>query len=325
MTRFVGLLTCLLFATQAPATTLPYKGFEDLVREANGIVEGTVQEVTSRRVGRGEIYTYVTLSDLRIVKGRYERDQLTLLFEGGLVDGQGLHVHGSPTFREGERVIAFVEGNGQRAVPLVGWEQGLFRVVVNPETGERVISDSVGNRVFGVEDGRLVKESRVGTEAEILGQPGTGIAQSQPYGGTEVETFGRSGTGAAQSEPYGASPGRSEGDQTGLQPPMAPTGGGVPGRDIAEQARRGEAITEERFIQEIRQAVEQLAQQERAPEAEALTSVRVGAALERRDQPDAEPRQAQEPMEGLEQLAPEVRGQLPARIETGADRNLDLE
>lgn len=295
MIRILPFLFCLLFVTQALATTLLYKDFRDLIREAEGVVEGTVEEVTSCKFEQGGIYTYVTLGDLRILKGQYDGDTLTLLFKGGLVDGQGLHLYGSPTFRESERVIAFLKGNGQQMVPLVGWEQGLFRVVTNPQTGERVISDSVGNRVFGIKNGQVIKESRITAEAEILGQPTTG---------------------ASESEPYRASSGRFKGGQPGQQRSVDHR---VRGLDNASQARR--AMTLNQFVQSIRQTAERIAAQ--GPPGEPLTSVQIGDTLKRHGQLDANPPQVQESVP-LKRV-PNEQGQLPRRIESGADRRIDLE
>lgn len=159
----------LMFALQVQATTLLYKSFDDLVKEADGIVIGTVTNIEAYRDGQGEIYTYVTLGDLEMLYGRYDRKQLTLRLKGGQVGDEILQVVGSPTFQQNERLILFVQGNGSQIVPLVGWGQGLFRAQVDSASGQEVISDSDGNRVFSVQSGHVVKEQRFASQAEIVG------------------------------------------------------------------------------------------------------------------------------------------------------------
>lgn len=166
MRRFIisALLAC---ALQVFATTIAYKSFDDLVKEADGIVIGTVMSIEAHRDGQGLIYTYVTLGDLELLYGRYNQKQLTLRLEGGRVGDEILYVVGSPVFQQKERVILFVKGNGSKIVPLVGWGQGMFRVQKNPVSNQEVISDSDGNRVFAVQSGHVMKEQRLASPAEF--------------------------------------------------------------------------------------------------------------------------------------------------------------
>jgi len=293
MIKALCLLGYLVFVAQAQATTLPYKSFDDLVREADGIVEATVENITARRTEQSGIQTYVTLSDLRLHKGTYNGDRLTLILEGGLVEGRGTYVHGSPSFREGERVIAFTEGNGQRLVPLVGWEQGLFRVVTNPETGEQLIADSVGNRVFGIENGRIVKEARVGTEAEILGEAPIGFQESR--------------------EPR-FSPGQPDDASPGNQPPAIQ---GDVGRQSALPGQTGGVMQLDRFVERIQEVVGRIEPQ---AAARPLASVAVGSAPPRGEQRDASPPQTDVQRDAL-RTAPQEQGELPIRLQTGPESN----
>jgi len=276
-----------------------YKSFNDLVHEADGVVEGTVEDVVSRRIGQSEIQTYVTLRDLSVYKGQYTGNRFTLMFEGGSVDGQVVHVHGSPTLRQGERVIAFVEGNGQQIVPLVGWEQGLFRVITPPGGGQRAISDSVGNRVFGIEGGQILKESRVSAEAEVVGQPTSGFGQTTRPGEIPIH-LGSSNAGRSQLA-----------TQPGTPSEAGPT--------LATVAP-SQLITPEQFVERIRQVAGQPtpagAQRQPVP----LSTVEVGAVPARRDRTDAPPpREAASPPV-QQQRVPEERGELPRRLESGGDR-----
>src|SRR5262249_38388155 len=67
----------------AHGTTLPYKGVDKLVAEADGIVIGTVRQVQSAQDSQKDIETYVTLDNLKVLGGRYAAPTLTLRLKGG--------------------------------------------------------------------------------------------------------------------------------------------------------------------------------------------------------------------------------------------------
>lgn len=186
-------IPCVVFlaASAASATTLQSLDFDDLVGMADGVVIGTVDGIQVHQANDGTIYRYVTFGDLEVLTGAYGEAQITLRFEGGALGREVLVVHGSPEFEEGERVVLFVEGNGERVVPLVGWEQGLFRVQVDP-SGATAITDSVGNRVFGIDDDVVLKEQRFAPRAELVGPEGPGLGRSEAPG----ISFGMTETGA---------------------------------------------------------------------------------------------------------------------------------
>jgi hypothetical protein len=147
----LALSAFLLAMGSAHATTVPYKSLDALVGESEGIVVGTVRQVQSNYDSRQEINTFVTFDNLKVLGGSYSASGITLRLKGGRVGDEVLVVEGSPQFKEGERVLMFIQGNGREIVPLVGWTQGLFRFVSDPTTGEMMIADSLGRSVVGVE------------------------------------------------------------------------------------------------------------------------------------------------------------------------------
>lgn len=165
----------LMAALSSPghATVLPYKNLQALVDEADGIVIGTVRSVQAAATAPHDVNTFVTLDGLELLSGKLNAPTLTLRLKGGLVDGRGLHVEGAPNFKPDERVLLFVQGNGRDLVPLVGWGQGLFRLVTEAASGRTIVQDAEGHDVVGLADGHV--QRRAGEhmqEVVLLGAPG---------------------------------------------------------------------------------------------------------------------------------------------------------
>jgi len=120
----------------AAASTLVPLTLRDRVERAELIAEATVLQVRYRMsVVAAEDHvalphTFVSFRIERLIHGSAAGgDEVTLRFLGGRdPQGRTLFVGGIPQFRVGDREILFVERNGERMCPVVGWEQGRFRV-----------------------------------------------------------------------------------------------------------------------------------------------------------------------------------------------------
>ena len=166
----VTLLSALCMTAQA--TVLLYKSFDQLVSESEGIVVGTVRLVQVGAVGRpSKLHTYVTLDDVQAVSGQVPEGRLTLRLKGGFDGRQGLQIEGAPTFRQNERVLVFVKGNGRELVPIVGWKQGLFRIRQSAD-GRNVVHDADGNEVVGIRQGQLLRNPGQKLDTPMAGVPG---------------------------------------------------------------------------------------------------------------------------------------------------------
>ncbi|WP_137940071.1 hypothetical protein [Chitinivorax sp. B] len=159
----------LLYTAQAGSTTLLYKSFDDLIKEADGIVMGRIGRVEARYDNRRDIYTLVTLDQVKVLDGNYARPMLTLRLKGGRINNEIIHMDGSPEFEAGQRVVLFVKNNGRDLVPLVGWGQGMFRIVADAASRQDVIHDSDNNPVVAVQAGHVDKDMVNAPEANILG------------------------------------------------------------------------------------------------------------------------------------------------------------
>jgi hypothetical protein len=164
---FAALLT--LACPPAQATAVVYKDLQDLVQEADGIVAGTVTDVQARYGQDRNIYTLVKLQDLQVLAGSYKGSEFYVRLLGGEVQGDVLDVKGSPQFAVGDQVVLFLQGNGKQIVPIVGWSQGVFRI--ENLAGRQIVTDSDGNRVLGIVDNTIVKETRIPSQADIIGGP----------------------------------------------------------------------------------------------------------------------------------------------------------
>lgn len=198
--KATGAWKALLFlaaSIQLGATTLPFKSFDDLVGESDGIVAGRVAGIESHYSPNNDIYTFVTFDQIEVLGGSYQGSALTLRLKGGQVGNDMSRVVGSPRFEMNQRVVLFVHGNGRYMVPLVGWTQGVFRIVRDPATGREVVHDHEGNRIIRVQAGQVIKEETAQPEADIVGQ-------TQGFGSAGTRNQG--GSGSSENGPSAAAP-----------------------------------------------------------------------------------------------------------------------
>ena len=154
--RTTLLVALFLLTSAAQATTVLRVTFSEAVDRAELIAVGTVSAVEETWDARSELpFTLVTVSDVDVLKddaGRSDRDNLTLSFLGGSSpDGSVLEIVGMPRFRLNEQVVVFSAGNGVVMCPLVGWWQGLYRVIRDAERNVLTVTDHAGRRVTAID------------------------------------------------------------------------------------------------------------------------------------------------------------------------------
>ena len=155
------LLAALLCAIPARGAVVVGKDFSQLCAEADMIFVGTVTDVHAQWVDPEHrwIETLVTFSSLEPFWG-VESDRVTLRFSGGQIGDIAEGVQGMPRFIAGERVVVFAR-NGRLVSPIVGFNQGYFRVTAGPDGP--VVVDA---------DGRASGEAAAGVQAEGSGSRG---------------------------------------------------------------------------------------------------------------------------------------------------------
>lgn len=215
--RLLALFWVFFWSANVGATVLTPVDEHDLVTKAELIFEGVVTGAQTRLSDRRDPkdaaipFTFVTFKIERVFKGSTDTpDSITLRFVGGSVrtgflrlKERSLFVPGVPQFAVGDREILFVRGNGRHVSPLVGWQQGRFRVVQ-----EEVFTDG-GREVWLTPEGVLTygKVHQVGAPSarRPLGQskelaPSTTEQLPKPSAGKRLDrkTFGEFIAGSVQ-------------------------------------------------------------------------------------------------------------------------------
>jgi len=125
----VGLVTSTEAVTVMPIT------FEQLVHESTAVVYARVAEVRGRwTADRRNIESVVTVDALRYLKGDLG-DEVALRLAGGEAGGLVQMLPGAPVLREGDLVVLFLGSRGPSMPVLVGFTQGVFRVMVDAHSG----------------------------------------------------------------------------------------------------------------------------------------------------------------------------------------------
>ncbi|HEX2443852.1 MAG TPA: hypothetical protein VHJ77_07895 [Vicinamibacterales bacterium] len=123
----------------ARATVIVPADLTELVAESTAIVHGRVVEVRAEWTeGRRAIESYVTLAAATYLKGHLG-ERVTLRMPGGRLGAFRSIVVGAPEFREGDEVIVFLGNHGPSIPFLVGFSQGVYRVVVDAANGQRTV------------------------------------------------------------------------------------------------------------------------------------------------------------------------------------------
>jgi len=106
--------------------------------------------------GRGVPFTTVVLSVVQVVKGE-PTTTVTLRYPGGISRGRRLWIPGLPYFREGDSYLLFLRKDRETTgVPIVGTNQGFFRIQRDQNTGVEILLDAESDYVIGVEADRVI-------------------------------------------------------------------------------------------------------------------------------------------------------------------------
>jgi hypothetical protein len=150
------------------ATTVIPPTFDQLVKQAELIFQGTVTDARSVWEGEGgqrHIETYVTFKVDDSVKGD-AGNSYTIRMLGGTVGDQTMEVSDAPKFKVGDRDILFVEHNYDQFVPLVGIDYGRFHIQHDDATGRDIVVNGEGEPVRDLT--KLGREEQSATGAAAM-------------------------------------------------------------------------------------------------------------------------------------------------------------
>ncbi len=126
--RGAALVAVLLIAASASATVIVQLDLTDLVQRAGAVFVGkAVKTQMHWTADRKHIVTDTTFQVGTPLRGTRLGGQVTVRSLGGVVDGIGMRVSGSPSFKKGDEVLLFTEKRGAHRY-VVGMTQGAYRV-----------------------------------------------------------------------------------------------------------------------------------------------------------------------------------------------------
>jgi hypothetical protein len=131
MMRVICVLNLMLVAaaTSAQATTIVPADLRELSRDAVAIARGRVADVRSQWTeDRGTVETIVTLEVEDYLKGSLG-STVRFRVPGGELGRYRTIVVGAPDFAVDQRVVVFLGAHGPTVPHIVGFNQGVFRVV----------------------------------------------------------------------------------------------------------------------------------------------------------------------------------------------------
>ena len=138
------------------------------------------------------IFTRVTMETTVPIKGSAGK-VIEFVVAGGTMDGRVAVVPGMLTFDVGGEYVLFLR-NGYRGVadPVVGVNQGFFRVVEDPQSGLQVVLRADSDHVLGIENDGIVTRhnpQRSGSGPQPLGPPAADRAGVRADASPEMQRY----------------------------------------------------------------------------------------------------------------------------------------
>lgn len=137
----------LLLSAPAHALSVVPRSFDELAQLAELVIVGTVKDVRSEFANGGldqeNIVSYVSFNGLEVIKGESSAAEYTLQVPGGVVGRFAQDYPGVPLFHAGQRYVVFIRGNRRDFFPVVGVNQGLFRVLTDAQGRQVVVQDDI--------------------------------------------------------------------------------------------------------------------------------------------------------------------------------------
>ncbi len=120
------------------ATTLAPIDFNELAVTADTVVYARVTAIDPVLTDQHRIESIITAEAIGYIKGQLGRT-VSFRIPGGQIGVFRSVMVGAPTFSQGDEVVLFFHSRGVAIPYLVGFSQGVYRVVVDGRTGVRMV------------------------------------------------------------------------------------------------------------------------------------------------------------------------------------------
>jgi len=154
-------------ASLAQATQVRPMALGSVARLARLTFAGTVESIGYRKAEHW-IVTDVRFTSLNFAPGSNGKRELTLTTQGGVLDGQQVFISGMPQFEVGKRYIVLATDTGSLRnlyLPIIGFDQGFFRVTTDEGTERRIVQDAKGRPLVRIQ-GSHVSVAALGPGAQ---------------------------------------------------------------------------------------------------------------------------------------------------------------
>jgi hypothetical protein len=140
MGRVIPFVACVLVTSVASATVLVPAQFKEIVGGSQIIAHARIVDVRAEWAnGRRWVDSVVTADVLSYLKGGSDRHTVTFKVPGGQLGRYRSVVVGAPAFKRGDEAVLFLKSQGDELPNVFGLNQGVFRVRVDPHTGQRIV------------------------------------------------------------------------------------------------------------------------------------------------------------------------------------------
>ena len=131
-----------LLSPNASALTATEVSFDQQVKQADLILVGTVNQISSfwgQGRGAGTIFSTIQLTSLEQIKGQHPDGDYSLRVTGGIIGDQAQIYPGLPQFIHGQRYLLFIKGNNSSMFPIIGVNQGFYRVQWDAQQQRQIV------------------------------------------------------------------------------------------------------------------------------------------------------------------------------------------
>lgn len=170
MKRLVSaILVSMVVIAAGPAAASTFLAMERpaLVAEADAVVQGRVLKVDAFWEPTGTVIVSEAMVEVEdSLFGRTPTVVIVRTF-GGTVNGFTIEAHGFPVFAKGDRVLLFLEEDGEDRMRVTGYQQGHYHVVADERGGERAVPTTDSHASLLTADGKQAPAAREMPLAEL--------------------------------------------------------------------------------------------------------------------------------------------------------------